>query len=173
MWFVGEAFSSIAASLAEVNRDSESGSARGNVHGGSTSKVETSEFVRPSVRVPGPVGNRVVDERRPNEDKDNRRTELAALGDRTDCKHGRNRREHELIDAEHNRGNARRAHRRSVEHIDQGRMLEITDKGPSCLRESERKSENVPLRNASKLARTREPCLRAYLEGHDTDCNHA
>jgi hypothetical protein len=44
VWLVGEAFSSIAASLAEVNRDSESGSARGNVHGGSTSKVETSEF---------------------------------------------------------------------------------------------------------------------------------
>ena len=71
---VGEACGIISTTLAEVKCDSKCGSAGGDVHWGTASEVKATKNVRPSMGIPCPIGDRVVDERRPNENEESERT---------------------------------------------------------------------------------------------------
>jgi len=60
MGLVGKTLSSVSAALSEVKGDSEGSSAGRNVHRGSSSEVETAHLERPTVGVPSPAGNGIV-----------------------------------------------------------------------------------------------------------------
>ena len=80
---VRKTFSAIAAALAEVNRNSQGGSTRANVNRSSSSKIETSKNVRPSVGVPCPAGKRIVDNGCPNENKNEGGSQTTTFSDGT------------------------------------------------------------------------------------------
>ncbi len=60
----------VSGTLAEHDGESESSGTGGDVDGCATGEIETAELERPTVRIPGPVGDRVVDDGRPDEDED-------------------------------------------------------------------------------------------------------
>lgn len=88
MGLVGKTVSSVTPSLAEIDGDGETSGTGGDMDGRSTSKVEAAKYEHPAVGVPSPVGNRVIDNRRPNEDKDHQWAESAALSNGTDSENG-------------------------------------------------------------------------------------
>lgn len=88
MGLVREPLGSVPATLSEVDGDGQSGGSRRNVHGSSSGKVETTHDEGPTVGIPGPVGNRVVDDGRPDEDEHHCGTEAAAFCDTADGDHG-------------------------------------------------------------------------------------
>jgi hypothetical protein len=76
MGFVGQSFSSVSSSFAEVDGDSQSSRSGADVHGSSSGEVETTLLEYPTVGVPRPACNWVVDNRRPNKDKQEQWTEF-------------------------------------------------------------------------------------------------
>ena len=64
---VGEFFGPITAALAEVDGNGKGGGTRGNVDGSSTRKIETTLDERPTLGVPGHVGEWIVDDCSPEE----------------------------------------------------------------------------------------------------------
>jgi len=83
---VGEFLRSITGTLSEVDGDGEGGGARRNVNGSSTSEIETTLDVRPSVGVPCHAGKRTVDNRRPDENEYKGGAHATAFGDGTNGK---------------------------------------------------------------------------------------
>lgn len=80
---VGESFSAVASTLAEVQGDSKRGSTRRDVNGGPTSKVETAHDKRPAVGVPCPARERAVDEGEPAEEEDHNGTDTRPFSETT------------------------------------------------------------------------------------------
>ena len=68
---------------------------------GSSCEIKASVEVRPTVWIPGPASDGVINQCRPDENEHYGRTETPVFGKGTNGKHGRNGGEHELIDAEH------------------------------------------------------------------------
>lgn len=93
---VRELLRSVSPTLAKVNAHGERSRPRGHVNGSSTGKVEAAELERPSLRVPRPVGDGIVDERRPDERKHEEGTQSSSLGTSSDRKDGSDRSEHGL-----------------------------------------------------------------------------
>lgn len=85
MGLVRKTLGSVSAALTKVNGDGEGCGSRGDVDRGSTSKVETAEDERPTVGVPGPAGDWVVDDCGPDEHKGKERAKATAFGNCTDC----------------------------------------------------------------------------------------
>lgn len=83
---VVELVSPMTTTLAEHQGVGESGGTGGNVHGSTTSEVETTELEHPTGCVPGPAGNGVVDDGGPDEHKDDARKHAAALSDGANSK---------------------------------------------------------------------------------------
>jgi hypothetical protein len=81
---VGESFSSVSPSFAEVERDSEGSGTGRNVNGGTTGKVESSETTSPSVGTPSPGGDGAVDDGQPDEDKDHDGSDLGSFSETSD-----------------------------------------------------------------------------------------
>ena len=79
MRLVCEFLSTITGTFSEVDGDSQSSGTRRNVDGCSTSKVESTLDGRPSVRVPRHTRERVVNNGRPNESEQERRTKTTAF----------------------------------------------------------------------------------------------
>lgn len=144
--------------------------ARGDVDGRTTGKVETSELVGPSVGVPGPVGNRVVDDCRPDKHKDNGGEHSAAISCGTDsegrtvsvrlCQHFRfpkafllrNTRsdirdgsEHALEQAEQQVRDLCASHTGLAQHIHETKVGQITDKGATSMTEGQAVTPEKPL----------------------------
>ena len=115
MRLVREALRAVPAALPEVHADRERGGAGGDVHGRAAREVEPAHDERPAIRVPGPARDRVVHDRRPDEDEDHGRTEARALRDGAEREHRGDGGEHELEDAEGEGGDARAANGGLVE----------------------------------------------------------
>lgn len=81
---VGESFSSVSPSLAEVECDSEGSGTGRNVNGGTTGKVESSETTSPSIGTPSPGGDGAVDDSQPDKDKDHDGSDSRSFGETTD-----------------------------------------------------------------------------------------
>lgn len=69
----------VAGALAQHQRVGQGGGARRDVHGGAAGKVEAAHDKGPAVGVPGPVGDGVVDDGRPDEDEDEGGEHAAAV----------------------------------------------------------------------------------------------
>lgn len=67
MRLVGQSFGPISSPLAQVESDSKRSRTRGDVDGGTSSIVECSEDEGPTLGVPGPTGDRAVDDGEPDE----------------------------------------------------------------------------------------------------------
>lgn len=87
---VGESLGTVTSSLTEVCGNGQVGSSGRDMDGRSTGKVETSEFVGPSVRVPGPACDWTVHDGHPNEDEDANGSRSCSLGETTNGKGGGN-----------------------------------------------------------------------------------
>lgn len=83
---VVEFVSTVTTTLAEHQRVGESGGTGGNVHRSTTCEVETSELEYPTGCVPGPAGNRVVNDGGPDEHEDDAREHAATLSDGANSK---------------------------------------------------------------------------------------
>ena len=84
--------------LKQHHRISKSGCSRSDVHGGTTSEIEAAHLVRPSGRIPGPAGDRVVDNSGPDEHEDDAREHASSLGHSTSSKSHSDGLEHSLVD---------------------------------------------------------------------------
>lgn len=88
----------VAGALAQHEGVGEGSSTRGDVHRRAAGEVEAAHEKRPAVGVPGPVGNGVVDDRRPDEDEDDGGQHATAVrggtngksgsGEQTECQRG-------------------------------------------------------------------------------------
>lgn len=76
----------VSCASAEHQGVGERGSTGRDVDGRTTGEIETAELERPSVGVPGPVGNRIVDDCRPDKHEDDGREHSAAISCGTDGK---------------------------------------------------------------------------------------
>lgn len=83
---VGEPFSAVASTLAEVQGDSKRGSTRRDVNGGTTSKVETAHDKRPAVGVPCPASEWAIDKGEPAEEEDHNGTNTRSFSETTNGK---------------------------------------------------------------------------------------
>lgn len=128
MWLVSKALSAVTAALAKVDREGEGGGTRRDVDGSSSSEVETTQNEGPTIGVPCPASNGIIDNGCPYEDEDKERAETTAFGDGTNGDHGpmrtdltrederegtvdvRDASEHALVDAEHKGRELVRAH---------------------------------------------------------------
>lgn len=106
---VRESLSAIAPTLAEVDGDSERRGTGGDVDGCATGEVKAAHDECPSIRIPRPASNGVVDECRPQEGEHNRGPETSALSDCAKCEYGGDGGEHQLEDTERDGGNTRAA----------------------------------------------------------------
>ena len=106
MWLVCESFRSVSATFAKVDRDSEASHTRRDMDGRSTCEIKPAKDKRPSIGVPRPAGDGVVDDGGPDEDENHNRAETTAFSDGTHGEGGGDGSEHKLIDAEKNGWNA-------------------------------------------------------------------
>lgn len=83
---VVQLLSAMTAPLAEHVRVGQGSATRSNVDGGTSSKVNRAHGRGPSRRVPGPAGDGVVDDGRPDEHVDDTRKHASTLRDGTDGK---------------------------------------------------------------------------------------
>lgn len=67
----------------------------------STCEIKASMLVRPTVGVPGPASNGIINDCRPDKNEHYGRTETPVFCKGTNGEHGRDSGEHELVDAEH------------------------------------------------------------------------
>ena len=86
----------VALAPAEHDRAHQRRDARGDVHDGAAREVERALALQPAAVAPHPVGERVVDERRPQQGEQQERRELHALGERAGDQRRRDDREHHL-----------------------------------------------------------------------------
>lgn len=75
----------VAGASSEHEGVGEGGGARGNVHGSAAGKVEATHDEGPPVRVPCPVGDRVVHDGEPDEDEDDAGEHAATVGSGANC----------------------------------------------------------------------------------------
>lgn len=106
MRLVSKSFGSVSSTFAKVYTDSQSGGTTGDVDGGSTCEIETAEYEGPAVGVPSPTGDGIIYESGPTKDENEEWTETAAFCDCSDGEDGCDGSEHELVDAEDERGNS-------------------------------------------------------------------
>lgn len=138
MRLVREAVGSVSSPLSEVNADCECSGTRGDVNGCSASKVETAHDEGPTVGVPGPAGDRVVYDGRPDEDEYEGWAESCALSDGTESEHGGDGGEHELEDAECDGGNASGSNGGLLKDTLQAEIFQVADVGIASLAECKR-----------------------------------
>lgn len=81
MRLIREPLSSPTTSLAEIDRNSESGGSGRDVDGCAACEIEPATDEDPSFRVPCPAGDGIVNKGAPYEDKDEERAEARALSD--------------------------------------------------------------------------------------------
>jgi hypothetical protein len=81
---VGESFSSVSPSFAEVECDSERSGTGRDVNGRTTGKVESSKSTSPSVGTPSPGGDGAVDDGQPDKDKDHDGSDFGSFSETSD-----------------------------------------------------------------------------------------
>ena len=81
MRLVGQPLGPISSPLAQVERDSKRSGTGGDVDGGTSSIVECSEDVGPTLGVPGPTGDGAVDDGEPDEHEEDDPWESTSFGE--------------------------------------------------------------------------------------------
>ena len=145
VWTVVKLMSAVATTFSEHQRVGQCSRARGNMHGCTSGKVETSQLVYPSRAVPGPASDWIVDNGRPNEREDHGRQHTTTFSGSTNGESDSDGSEHALVDSEHQIWNPGGANRRSCQDITEADVLEVADKFAGRMGESERVSPEEPL----------------------------
>ena len=116
---IGTSCGSIRSPLATrrpmQQRDDEGGDARADVDDGAAGEVERAELEQPAVDRPDPVGERGVDEDRPQDREQDEGAEALALGEGAGDQRRRDRREHQLERREQHERDRRGVDRRRLE----------------------------------------------------------
>lgn len=130
---VVEFMSSVATALAQHDRVCKGGGTRRDVDRSTTGEIETSENKHPTVCVPRPTGNGIIDESCPHEDEDAAREHASAFRGSADGKCGSNCGEHTLEDGE---GEIRDVAGLLCQNAVETKVVEITDERTGGLGES-------------------------------------
>ena len=123
MRLIRQSLRSIPTTLAEVQRNRQRRGTTADMDWCSSCEIETAEDERPAGGVPGPAGDRVVDEGGPDEDEEEEGAETAAFGDGADGEAGGDAGEHELVYAEDDGGDAVGAGRGRIANAAEGEVL--------------------------------------------------
>lgn len=150
----------VTSTLAEHQGVGEGASSRSNVNGTATSKVVAGEVEQPTVTVPGPVGNGVVDNGRPEEHEDHGREDTATISNGTNSegrtvqlafplalfgeRYSRNAGKHALVKAQQDI----RKERRSIglsQSLHETELGEVAQEGVSSSRKGQGVAPEEPL----------------------------
>src|SRR5450759_694093 len=136
----------------------ESRDAGTDVNHGSARVVEGAEVAQPAALSPHPVGNRRIDEQRPQQAEQDEGLELLALGEGTRDEGRGDDREHHLEGHVGGRGNGRRIRNRVSADTAQADEVQAADDAPAVdvLAEGQREAEQNP-RHALSLIHISEP----------------
>lgn len=110
--------------------------------GSTTGEIETSENKHPTVCVPCPAGDGIVDEGGPDEDEDTARKHASSFRGGADSEGGGNCREHTLENSE---GEIRNIAGLLCQNTLETEVVEVTDEGTRSLGEGEGISPEEPL----------------------------
>jgi hypothetical protein len=88
MGFVRETLGAITAALTEIYGNGEGSSTRDDMDRGTSGEIETAEDEDPTLGIPCPVGDWVVNDCGPDENEDHEWAEATALCDGTDRENG-------------------------------------------------------------------------------------
>lgn len=150
VWAVGKTIGcAVSGALAEHEGVGKGGGAGGDVDWSSTSEVETTHLEGPAVGVPGPAGNRIVDDGGPDEDEDHAWEHATTVSCRADgeCgpagmsvffipsshnaagagKNSRDGREHALVDSEQDLWELGASWGWGTEDVPESDRLHVTD----------------------------------------------
>ena len=119
----------MAVPLPQSVRVSKSSSARSNMHRSAAGEIKTAHLRRPAVGVPGPAGDRVVDDGGPDEHEDDAGQHAAALGDGSDGQGYCYASEHSLVDGEEEVGDLVAAYAGGAEDVAEADVFEVADEG--------------------------------------------
>lgn len=159
----------VAGALAEHETVGQSTGSRGDVHGATASKVVGGQIEEPAVAVPGPVGNGVVNNGRPDEHENNGREHAAPISNGTNGKsrtgrvvslllcsrtkknpktglpcYSRNRRKHALVETEQDVREVSRAIGLS-NRLHETKLGEVSEEGVSSAGKGQRVAPEEPL----------------------------
>src|SRR5271170_7220912 len=104
------------------------------MHRCATSKIQSTHLRYPTVWIPCPTRNRIVDKCCPYEDEYHARKHATSFGSRADGQRGSYRREHTLEDTESEFGDS---HCWLRQHVHESDILKIADEFPSGFRKRE------------------------------------
>lgn len=142
----------VASALSKHHGIGQGSAARGDMHGGATGKVQHTHLVRPSIRVPSPTGDGVVDNSGPNKDEDDAWEHAATLGDGAGSKGDGHGGEHALVDGEEHIRDVSGAHRGPGQDIFETKVGQVTDEGARRVRKGEREAPEEPLEACYRCA---------------------
>jgi len=94
---------------------------------GTSSEIKTSHKVRPTVSVPGPASNGIIDDGGPDEDKDNHRKNTSTLGSSTNSKSRGNGSKHALVNSKDQIGDLGTANRGIAKDTSEEGVIKVTD----------------------------------------------
>lgn len=155
---VGEALDlGVTVALAQHDGVCQSRSARRDVDGRAAGEVEAAELEGPAVCIPRPVGNRVVDDRRPDEDKNKGRQHAAAVGDCADGKSWRDGGEHALVQAEQQVRDLGAADAGLAQDLHEAEVGQVTDEGAASVTKGKRITPEEPLETDDSYAHHGQP----------------
>lgn len=158
VWPVWQAVDLVVTNtLSEHKRVCESGSTGADVHGRTTSKVETTHLEGPAVGIPRPVGDRVVDDGRPDKDKDDGGQHASTVGNGTNRQGGRNGSKHALIQAKQQVGDFGAAYTWLRQHVHEAKVGEVADEARARVAKGEGVAPEEPLETDDAYAHHREP----------------
>ncbi len=138
----GSGLRAVERAAADHEGDDEGGHARADVDDGAAGEVERAELEQPAVDRPDPVGQRRVDEDRPEDREEDEGAEALALGEGAGDEGRRDGREHQLERGEQDerdgdRVDGRRLHADTVEE----RVVEAADEAHAVDVRPEREGE--------------------------------
>lgn len=115
------------------------------MHRGATSEVESAHLIRPAGRIPGPAGDRVVDNCSPDEHKHHARQHAAPLSHGTGGERDGDGGEHALVDGEEQVGEPRGGDGWGAQHTLEAEVGQVSDEGAGRVREGQRVAPEEPL----------------------------
>lgn len=121
--------SPVTATLSQHHRVGQCGRASRDMHGSTTGEVQATHLDGPSIGVPGPAGDGIIDDGGPDEHEDDAGQHTTALGNGTGSKGHGDGGEHALVEAEEQIGDTVGADRRAGENITKSDVGQIADKG--------------------------------------------
>jgi len=174
-----ELLSTVATSLSKHIRISQRGASGSNMHRSSTGKIETTLIKNPALRIPGPAGDRVVDDGGPNEHVDDTWQHTASLGYGAHSQSNGNASEHALVNTKHEIRNAAAPNGWRSKHIFEAEVIQSTNKFSGLVRKGQRIAPEEPLEGdhcgghnrQPKQRKSRLPPRQARVEKATTDVN--